>query len=106
MKDSLYFECHITLDPVFDEKLMKLQELCKNFKFKVAKLLYRKRQDEDCVISTDDSFCTGHASSLEDITQRMLALIVTLKENGYKIIRYKIENIIIDSRMKDVYNKL
>ena len=99
-----YFECHITFDPVFDEQLILLEDVVKKYNFKVAKLLMQKGKYEE--ISTKDTFMTGHSKNYDDISNRMKFLIDETTKLGYNIRRYKIENIVLDSRICDELNLL
>jgi hypothetical protein len=53
--------------------------------------------DKD-VPSTLDTFMTGHSIDYVDLHDRMITLIGELKATGYVVRRYKIENILLDSR--------
>ncbi len=97
----MIYECHITIDPVFNERLEQFKNICKDYNFKVAKLLMANDR-----LSDKDSFCTGHSKSLIEIQNKMLNLLAALKENNYAIRRYKIEQILLDSRYNDEIYKL
>lgn len=103
----LYYECHITIEPVFDEKLEEIKEIVKPFNFKVAHLLMKKREDDTEERSKTDTFMTGHSKAdYWDLEGRMCQLIDKLKLSGFKVWRYKIEEIAIDSRISDVFELL
>ena len=104
--DALYFECHITIEPVFDERLDQLKMMCHHFNFKVADLLMQKRETDTITRSKNDTFVTGHSMFYYEIEERMRELLYSLKLSGFKIWRYKIEEVIIDSRNSDTYNIL
>ena len=94
---SLYYECHITVAPVFGANLEQFKAICEPHGFKVAKLLMQK----DLSDSKKDSFCTGHSQSYLDLYSRMYELILTLKAAGFVVWRYKIEDCMLDSRHYD-----
>lgn len=99
---DLYFECHVTIEPVFGERLKLAQDLSRNHKFKVAELLMKKRDSHDEFEPSDyDTFTTGHSKYYSDIRDRMIALIENLKNNEFKILRYKIEDTVCDSKRSD-----
>ena len=95
----LYFEAHITIDPVDEEKRAALQELIDvpECRFKLAKLV----MDKEGTPSKLDTFCTGHSRSLSDIKSRVVNTVQTLKANGYYVRRWKIEDTLFDSRSGD-----
>lgn len=97
---SLYYEAHITLDPVFGELLKTLELMCDNWKFRVAKLYMEKGPH------IKDSFCTGRSKSYTDLITRTQELIIDLKAAGFKVRRYKIEDTLLDSNIKDNWNIL
>lgn len=101
-KADLYYEAHITIDPIEDD-LRKLHAgfSARFYGFRLAKLLMDKG-----VPSQLDTFMTGHGTDLDDIKQRTLDLCRTLQQNGFKVRRYKIEDTVLDSRHSDVFNLL
>jgi hypothetical protein len=86
---------------VFEDKLESAQVIAQSYNFKVAKLLMEKRTEDVAERSQYDTFMTGHANDYDDLQRRMIQVIVQLKENGFKVWRYKIENIQLDSRIYD-----
>ncbi len=91
------YECHITIDP--EDKPSRLHQLgmyCDFYKFKVASLLKETGKPNDL-----DQFMTGHDISFEGLKWRMNSLCQTLKDNGFVLRRYKIEEILLDSRLGD-----
>lgn len=96
-----YYEAHVTIEPVFEDRLDSFKEICKCFGFHVAILLLKKRKEDLPERSAEDSFCTGRSYSYQDIEYRMLSLIKILGESGFKVWRYKIEITLIDSRYDD-----
>lgn len=103
---SLYYECHVTVEPLFDESLDRFQEICESEGFHVAKLLMQKRSEATPVRSDKDSFCTGHSQNYDDILERMVRLIGKLRADGTTVWRYKIEDCVLDSRKEDVLGLL
>ena len=97
---ELYFECHITIDPVFSQARMRAESLAKKYDFKLAKLLMDKGVHDaiDLELSKLDTFMTGHDVNYENLKERMIMLISQLNHWGYKVRRYKIENTLLDSR--------
>lgn len=106
MQTSLYYECHLNIEPVFGERLERLKELCEVENFHVAKLLMQKNADAPSEISRKDSFCTGHSQEYGDIESRMKNLVVNLQHKGYEVWRYKIEDCVLDSRKEDALGLL
>lgn len=90
---SLYYECHITIEPVFDERLEKFKQLCSECGFRVAKLIMEKGPNRK------DSFCTGRDKDVNKLSERMFSLLKMLKENNFNIYRYKLENCILDEHL-------
>src|SRR5229473_8593014 len=101
-----YFEFHITINPVYGIELYNFREICKKYNFRVAELLMKKRSEDTPILSQYDSFCTGRNVVYQKLFDDMMDLIVELKQNNYKVLRYKIENTILDSRQNDLYGLL
>lgn len=88
---ELYFETHITIDPVSEDQEVELKVQVSSFGFRVAEL-YMKKDER----STLDSFMTTRGISYEDIHLRTMACIEFLIDKGYNVRRYKIENTLVD----------
>jgi hypothetical protein len=106
MKEVIVYESHVTIDPVFDERLEQFKNICSDYRFRVAKLLMQKKALDFPVISEKDSFCTGHAPNQEELMNRMTSLCKELIDSGFVVRRYKIEAVVLDSRTKDVLGLL
>jgi len=98
MRSPLYYECHITLDPVDEATLQTLKSICEGYKFKVAKLYLHKQSTKPNML---DSFVTGRGVDYLELELRMVKLIQKLKDYGFVVRRYKIESALLDSRVKD-----
>lgn len=96
-----YYEAHVTVEPVFEERLEQFKIICHDYKFRVANLLMQKRAHDTEERSKNDSFCTGRGISYTDTKKRMLALVDRLEKEGFKVWRYKIESTLLDSRYDD-----
>ncbi len=103
---TLYLEAHITIEPVFDERLESASIIARQFGFKMAELLMKKREADTEIRSSKDSFMTGHSMELADIMPRVKDCIAALKQQGFVVHRYKIEDTIIDSRHQDTFEIL
>lgn len=99
-----YFESHITIEPVFDDRLILASTIAKEYGFKIADLLMKKRIEDTEKRSQYDTFMSSRDKSYDILNNRMLDLILKLKELGFVIWRYKIENILCDSKYKDIHN--
>lgn len=92
------FEAHITVEPVFDKEFETFETECRQYHFRPAKLLMQKDRAETAEWSSKDSFCTGHHSDYGVLMGRGRQLIAALKDEGIKVWRFKIEEIILDER--------
>lgn len=97
---ELYFESHITIEPVFDERLEQFKEICASEGFKAAELLMKKRSADTAERSQYDTFCTSRDLIYDNIQTRTLTLVEKLKSSGFDVWRYKIENTLLDVRLK------
>lgn len=96
-----YLECHVTIEPVFDEKLEQAKKIARKYKFKVADLLMKKRKEDTEERSMHDTFMTGHGVNINDINDRMINLVEDLKKSGFKVWRAKLEDTLMDTRIED-----
>lgn len=101
---DLYFEAHVTIEPVLEGLAAgHLKFLVEKWKFKVADLLMQKRNEDTPERSKFDTFCSSRDKNYGRILSRTIGLIEDLKENGFKVWRYKIENTVVDSKTEDKY---
>lgn len=100
----LYYECHVTIEPLFDDLLEQASVIAKKHKFKVADLLMKKRKSDTEERSKYDTFMSSRSDDYTDIKLRMISLISELKTNNIKLWRYKIEEVTIDSNIDDYFN--
>jgi hypothetical protein len=97
----LYYEAHVTIEPVFDKLLDKADKLAREYKFRIADLLMQKRAEDTPTRSKHDTFMTGRHASYKVLESRMRNLIETLQADGFTVWRYKIEATVIDSKHVD-----
>ncbi len=97
---GLYYESHITIAPVIGQELLDFKHICLGFNFRVAKLLMEKGP------SRLDAFCTGRSNNYTDIVERTHGLVMCLNQAGFTVRRYKIEDTIVDSNIKDKFQCL
>lgn len=105
-RTDMYFESHITIDPVFEDELELFKKVAARHSFRVAKLLMRKREGSEDEPHVDDSFCTSRSESWDIIYRNTIDMVMDLRSNGFVVKRYKIEDTVIDSNIKDEYNIL
>lgn len=99
MPPIIGFEAHVTIEPVFGDRLDKFEMLAGIVGFKVAKLLMQKSRAETPDRSNKDSFCTGHSADYESLECKVLSLVEVLQECGFSVWRYKIEAIVLDVKL-------
>ena len=97
----LYYECHITIEPVFEPQLVTLKTICNSFGFKVADLLMVKRKEDTPERSRFDTFCTGHSTDFKQLQLQMEGCIREIQKYEFKVWRYKIEAVKLDSNNED-----
>jgi len=90
---KLYYECHVTVEPLPKERLAPIAD---RHGFRIAELLMRNGKPHG-----DDSFMTTRGKEYEDIERRMYAGVGELIESGVKVFRYKIEDTLLDVRIKN-----
>lgn len=106
MKAKYYFECHVTIEPIFDERLEEATEIAKSFHFSIADLLMKKRQTDLEERSRNDTFMTSRHKEVVILQNRMIDLVRELQGKGFKVWRYKIEDPLQDSKIHDDLNLL
>lgn len=101
-----YFEAHVTIEPVFDDRLIEAKKIAETNGFKIAHLLMKKREVDTEERSSRDTFMTTHSKKLDDIVSRTSTVVQELRAAGFKVWRYKIEDIVLDSKCGDDLNLL
>lgn len=94
---DLYFEAHVTIDPAKDEEWEAgLRYVAGEYGFRVAELLMKKGGER----SRLDDFMTTRSTDYDDIVDRTNRLVDALIANGYVVRRWKVENTLLDVRLK------
>jgi hypothetical protein len=98
--NSLYYEAHVTIDPVFGELKERVALAAAKYNFKMAKLViqHSPTHSEEHI---DDAFLSTRGDNYEDVETRTTWLVLDLKGHEVTIRRYKIEATLLDSRAKD-----
>ncbi len=96
-----YYEAHVTIEPVFEERRETFVAICRKHDFHVAELLMQRKRKDTPNRSSKDAFCTGRSISYSDLEDRMKALLAELTVCRFAIWRYKIESTLLDSRHDD-----
>lgn len=96
------YECHITIEPVFDQLLEDVRSVAETVGFRVADLFMQKRPQDTPERSKFDTFITGHSVSDESyngLLQRARSIARTISNQlGVKVYRIKVEEILFDER--------
>lgn len=100
MENVRYFESHITIEPVFAERLELFKMLCEEHGFRAADLLMQKDREDKPERSNKDTFCTGRGRDFDELKARMHRLVANLEDHDYKVWREKIEAVIYDKRSR------
>lgn len=96
-QSRLYYEAHLTIDPVFGESRERAETIAALNGFKLAKLLMQKGEE-----SKVDTFMTAHARHWKDIHRRTKSCVEMLKHAGFTVRRAKIEDTLFDTKRGDV----
>lgn len=106
----IYWECHVTIEPVFEDYLTAVEAIAKRHNFRVADLLMKKNRKPTEERSDKDTFMTssrpGTLEGRTQLTNDMMALIAEMKSRNFTVWRYKIEAAVIDSRKTDALGLL
>lgn len=92
----LYYEAHVTVEPLDGDALDRFRATCAEYDFRVADLFMRSGKRSDV-----DSFCTGRHVDYGVLALRMFDLVSSLKRAGVKVWRWKIESALLDSKRDD-----
>lgn len=104
VKSNLYYEAHVTIEPVFSNRLSELKTIAKDFGFRVAELVMKKTADETGTAARDDTFCSSRSNNYDDIITRTFEFCDVIQKNDFKVFRYKIEDTLLDSKICDKWN--
>lgn len=97
-----YYECHVTIEPAYKHSDRELIEQWAHvFYFRLAEFLFRNGAK-----ANPDTFLTSRHKDYDILHTRMINLIKELQQAGFKILRYKIEDTIMDSKINDEENLL
>lgn len=97
MIPPLYYECHITVDPIDSDRLDVFDNLAQGNGFRRARLLMVKDGVEQP--ANRDTFVSAKNVSYKPLHDSMMNYLEALGHFGFKVRRYKIEAVIIDSKV-------
>jgi hypothetical protein len=97
---KLYFECHVNFKPISPDFRDLLEKICQFHGFRLARLLNMN------MTNSIDTFCTTRGTVFKDVLDRTRFFITETKVNGFDSTRYKIENTLIDSKIRDDFGLL
>jgi len=94
---TLYYEVHVTVAPDFD-RIEQAKEIAKAQGFHMGDLLLMKRDDER---SHKDMFFTFRTKIYREAISQTRKIVDALNAAGFNVLRYKIEDTLLDSKIKD-----
>ncbi len=94
----LYYECHVTTEPVVGERLIELEKLAALYTFRVANLVMLEKDTPN----QRDAFCSARSLSLFILENLMMHFVETLKRNDFTVFRYKLEATLFDTKETNV----
>ena len=96
---GLYFEAHITVEPLSGDDLNHFKMVSEIYGFKAADLYMVKDREGTPERSNKDTFTTARSDDLQDILERTQNLVWKLQLDGIKVWRWKIEDTLIDVKL-------
>lgn len=101
---SLYHEMHVTIEFPGEHVLPYVRILLDKMPhWHMGDLLLMKNEDER---SHKDLFFTSRADTKIEAWMYTLAFCSVLRDHGFKIVRYKLEDTVVDSRINDEWKLL
>lgn len=91
----LYYEAHITIEPLTVEDTHWVDDLCLTFEFRRSTFEMHKEKVPNAFISARDP-------SFRSMVERVTEMVTQLQEGGLRVLRYKIEDTLLDSNRGDV----
>lgn len=96
---SLYYEIHVTLHPDFTEdRLEEVKAIGLEHHYHMADLVYLKGAADR---AEGDMFFTTRTTFFEDAVVSVDRFCEDLAKANFRVLRYKIEDTIMDSRIDD-----
>lgn len=93
---SIYYESHITIDPLKPENQEAAANIAENHGFRIAKFVMNDR----------DSFMTSRSPQRHVLEAFTHQCVQALQDSGIEVRRYKIESALVDSKIRDEWSLL
>jgi hypothetical protein len=96
----LYYEAHITVEPYMEGSKLdnSMKRACEKFHMRVSKFLMFHEGGEQ-----PKAFTSMRDEKFQDIYDRLFLAVNYLEQYGHKVLRYKIEDTLFDSKHGDKF---
>lgn len=95
IKSRLYYEAHVTIPPVPEERLPEVDELCSQLGWQRSTFVMHKNR-------VPNAFVSARHADRDEMILMVHDMIRALTGLGYEILRWKIEDTLLDSNRGDL----
>lgn len=95
----LYYEAHITVPPLTEKDSEGLDKLCKGSIWHRSTFELHKNGE------VPNGFVSARAATRTEILDAMAAMLATLQQAGFEILRFKVEDTLLDSKRGDTLQR-
>lgn len=108
MEARIYYEAHVTIEPLNDLTRPAVQTLCDRHGFKIAEFLMQRADSAapDVPANDPNSFVSCRETNKTTMIRRITYLVLDLRKAGIEVRRYKMEDTLVDSRHGDEWGLL
>jgi len=99
MKARYYFEAHITVEPEIHTRTLQFRKICEFSGWHVSSfLMFNEKVAND---KKPKMFCSWRGTEYAVAVQAVIDMVGLLRNRNFNVLRYKIEDTLIDSKIED-----
>ncbi len=103
MDNGIYLEAHVNISKITPESEAAAKTIASVNRWKMSDM---NGNDPEQVSKKVETIFTCHTQDRDEMEMKVQTLVKNLSRQGFKVLRYKIEVAVVDSRASDIWSLL